>query len=525
MMNGFLHAEGRKIIDGNGDEIVLKGWGLGNWLLPEGYMWESGCPRFDRPRRIEQVIEELTGKEYSKRFWQEFRNNYIRKEDIQYMAKLGYNSVRIPINWRVLMEDAEEIIWKEEGFQLIDRCIEWCKDEKMYVFLDLHGAPGGQTGSNIDDSIDDVPRLFTDKDSWNKGVLLWEKLALRYVDEKWVGGYDLLNEPIAVKGPDEPNFDHLEPKLREFYREVIQRIRKIDKNHMLSLEGIHWATNVSIFDEYYDDNIVLHFHRYAEKPEYKCLKLFIEKAEELNVPLWLGETGENCNEWYTALYPLAVSFNIGYNLWPWKKMNCTNSPCSILRPEGYEKVLDYTLGGPHPGFEESRKIFDQYLKNILLENCILNEDVTRHVHRKAPFSMYAVDFDEVGGKGNSFWGCYQGENTVGYREETGLEIRELYPPKEKKFVFDCQWERFGLVLKENEFVTYTIAESKNLKLTLELCKGESAHLVVKANEISNSIDVKENQETVEINWEDSCVSFIKLSVDMGSVCIKRLIFE
>ena len=106
-INGYLHTQGRKIVDGNNEEIILKGWGLGNWLLPEGYMWlADGGRRFDRPRRIEQVIGELTGKAYAEHFWKSFRENYITREDIRYMAELGYNSVRIPINWRTEKKSA-----------------------------------------------------------------------------------------------------------------------------------------------------------------------------------------------------------------------------------------------------------------------------------------------------------------------------------------------------------------------------------------------------------------------------------
>lgn len=96
------------------------------------------------------------------------------------MAELGYNSVRIPMNYRVFMEDGPGIHWKEEGFQLVDQCLAWCEEAGIYAFLDLHGAPGGQTGSNIDDSVDDVPRLFIDQDSWDKTIALWVKLAERY---------------------------------------------------------------------------------------------------------------------------------------------------------------------------------------------------------------------------------------------------------------------------------------------------------------------------------------------------------
>ena len=119
-VNGFLRAQGREIHNGKGEPIVLSGWGLGNWLLCEGYMWKAG-PRADRPRRIEEVVRELAGSEYAAGFWPRFRENNIRREDILRMGELGYNSVRLPIGWRVLMEDEPGVHWKEEGFQLIDR--------------------------------------------------------------------------------------------------------------------------------------------------------------------------------------------------------------------------------------------------------------------------------------------------------------------------------------------------------------------------------------------------------------------
>lgn len=93
-IEGFLHTKGKKIVDGRGEEILLTGWGLGNWLLQEGYMWKAYGERFDRPSRIEKVVEELTGRDFAEYFWKEYRENYIRREDILAMAELGYNSVR-----------------------------------------------------------------------------------------------------------------------------------------------------------------------------------------------------------------------------------------------------------------------------------------------------------------------------------------------------------------------------------------------------------------------------------------------
>lgn len=231
-VKGFLDVKGQKIVNGDGEEILLTGWGLGNWLLCEGYMWLSkGSENFDRPRRIEAVIEEFAGKEFAEAFWEKFRSTYITEEDIRYLAELGYNSIRIPLNSRLfLSEEAEEIQFLEEGFGLVDDCIAWCKKYGLYVFLDLHGAPGGQTGANIDDSRDDLPRLFMEQNYFDRGIALWEEIARRYKDEWIVGGYDLLNEPIRPKRFDtDTDVDDLLPRLEEFYEKAIEAVRKIDK--------------------------------------------------------------------------------------------------------------------------------------------------------------------------------------------------------------------------------------------------------------------------------------------------------
>ena len=51
----FLHADGQNMVDESGQKILLQGVGLGNWMLPEGYMWKFG-ENGDRPRKIEKGL-------------------------------------------------------------------------------------------------------------------------------------------------------------------------------------------------------------------------------------------------------------------------------------------------------------------------------------------------------------------------------------------------------------------------------------------------------------------------------------
>lgn len=531
-VNGYLRAVDRAIVNGEGEEIILSGWGLGNWLLPEGYMWTTdGNSRFDRPQRIEAVIRELTGTKYSEQFWTAFRNNYITREDIRIMAEQGYNSVRIPFNWRILMENEPGINWKEEGFQLIDRCLDWCEEFKLYAFLDLHGAPGGQTGQNIDDSIDDVPRLFIDEDSWNKGIALWKQLADRYKDRWIVGGYDLLNEPIKTPTPGK-DFEYLVPKLVQFYEEAIAAIRTVDTKHMLSIEGHHWATDTSIFFKKYDDNMVVHFHRYTCYPEISSFYEFLEVSERLNAPLWLGETGENLNEWYTALYPLAAELNIGYNLWPWKKMDTTNSPYSVSLPDGWDRIMEYTRGGVHPGYEQASRIFDQYLENMKIGNCRYNAEVTSAVFRIPGCTVRATDFDELPGKGVAYSGLRTEGNHYNYRSRTGMRIVEdsKLEDLQKRFVFDILWDRFVLELQGGEFAVYTINDTtEDSSLSFVYSADQPVSVTVLQDEralvtlnLQASLD---KQNIAPVSLCGASTSKIKIKVNAGRMLLEKIIFR
>lgn len=532
LARGFLKAKGTAIVNELGEEIILTGWGIGNWLLCEGYMWMvRGDERFDRPRNIERTVRQLAGTSYADKFWTEFRQNYITREDIRLMAELGYNSIRIPFNWRILMEEEPGLVWKEDGFALLDKCINWCEEFGIYVFLDLHGAPGGQTGANIDDSVDNLPRLFMDRDSWDKCIALWVKIAGRYKDRWIVGGYDLLNEPIRPEAPRYVNCDHLVPKLVQFYDEAIAEIRKIDTKHLISIEGHHWSTDATIFYKKYDENMVIHFHRYGCYPTLDSYKEFLEVSERLNAPLWLGETGENYVEWFTAMYPLAVDLGIGYNLWPWKKMECLNSPYSVKKPKGWEKISDYIQGGVHPGYEEAQKILDEYLENIKVNNCTENSAVNSAVFRKPGCRVRATDFDTFPGKGASYSGIRKEGNIYNFRTDTCMKFNAISDePYKRRFGFDCGWDRLVLELEKGEYAAYSIYEvSQGNAVTLELHSSEAA-LISILQDSSEICRLQLDEQTVpykaqKIPLVSKDKSAVKIQVLEGKIQLAALSFD
>lgn len=543
VVKGFLDVDGTRIINEEGKTVLLKGWGLGNWLLCEGYMWKSmGGERFDRPRRIEAVIEELTGAEYAKEFWRRFRENYINEADIKRMKELGYNSVRIPINSRLFLKEAPGLNWVEEGFLLLDRVIDWCEKYGLYAFIDLHGAPGGQTGANIDDCIDDMPRLFIDEDCFQKGIQLWKRLAERYSDRYIVGGYDLLNEPLRPKRhAKDKEVEYLVPRLCEFYEKATAEIRKVDKKHLLSIEGHHWATANDVFYKKYDDKMIIHFHRYACIPDKSCYRDYLELREKWNVPLWLGETGENTIEWFTAMYPLAESLGIGYNIWPWKKMDCTNSPCSVPMPKDWNLIIDYTNGGMHPGYDKAKEILEEYLHNMLLDNCDFKEEVSAAVLREPGSVIRGTDFDEFAEKGNSLFpeenlvsgkgitysGLHMEDNIYRYRLGTGMTIKEKHKDYQKKFGFDCGFLKYVVELAQEEYAGYSlnnIGEKSEISVSY-YCKEAAVFEILQDGRVLSVIECEpgeEQKDTGRLVLSQSRHSILTVKVIRGSIELEAI---
>ncbi|MEZ4766180.1 MAG: hypothetical protein R3C26_24225 [Calditrichia bacterium] len=58
---------------------------------------------------------------------------------------------------------------------LIDSLVNWCEKHNLCVIIGMHGAPGGQTGANIDDdqSTDEPGALFMDVRNQDRLVDLW----------------------------------------------------------------------------------------------------------------------------------------------------------------------------------------------------------------------------------------------------------------------------------------------------------------------------------------------------------------
>ena len=455
----LLHTAGQNIVNASGEKIYLKGVGLGNWLLPEGYMWKFGALG-DRPRKIEKVVADLIGEEKAQSFWKAYRHNYITEADIKRIHELGFNCLRLPINSRLLLTEEENPVYIEDGFQLIDSLVSWCKKYKLYVILDMHAAPGGQTGANIDDSRNDSPELFINQKYQDQLVNLWIKIAQRYKDEPAIAAYDLLNEPLPIGTGYADKYKQL---LVPLYKRITSEIRKVDQKHMITLEGFNWANDWSLFDKPFDNNVFYQFHYYcwARPDNLNDINYFIKERNELNTPIWVGETGEKGNTIYWGTSQYLAANNIGFAFWPWKKMDTKNTPYSIKKPDNWDLISEYTKGGAKSDSIVADKILNDFLENIKLSNCEYFEDVCNAILTRIPGKIEAENYGHDGFN-RSYFVLDTLNKSKFYRKEEPVQIQ--LDSKDK----DQLWSDQSVELRKSEWVVYNFNSLDNRKHQLTI---------------------------------------------------------
>ena len=103
---GFLKADGQKIVNDKGENVVLRGVGLGGWMLQEGYMLHLN--KEGQQYRIRQRIASLIGEEKTDAFYKAWLANHTTKSDIDSLHAWGFNSVRLPMHYKLFTLPADQ---------------------------------------------------------------------------------------------------------------------------------------------------------------------------------------------------------------------------------------------------------------------------------------------------------------------------------------------------------------------------------------------------------------------------------
>ncbi len=414
---GFLHRVDKKIYNGAGQEVLLKGIGLGGWLVQEGYMLQTSA--FANAQwQIRAKITDLIGDANTETFYQAYRDNYVRKTDIDSLKKWGFNSVRLPMHYNLFSTNTNPPVFLTTGFDIIDSLLSWCEANQIYLILDMHAAPGGQSDEPISDYNPAYPSLWQSEQNKNLLVQIWRKIAERYHDKEWFGGYDLINEPKWNLPPNNQ-------PLRDLYIRLTDTIRAVDNNHLIFIEGNWFATDFSGLTPPWDENMAYSFHKYWNGNTQPSIQYLVDLRNSTNRPLWLGETGENSNKWFTDCVELMKTNNIGWAWWPHKKIESISGPFSAYKLPGYQTLLNYWNGSaPRPSAIFSYNALMAQANALLAENCVFQKDVIDALIRQPnnniiiPFAdnlvpgiVYATDYDL--GKMTIAYNDNSSENTGG----------------------------------------------------------------------------------------------------------------
>jgi endoglucanase len=182
--------------------------------------------------------------EFSERHYESF----IRKDDIARIADIGFNHVRLPIDYSVLENDDNPYVYREDGFSHINDCLDWAKHYNLGIIIDLHSAPGFRFNRPENTT------LFADPVCQERFISLWREIAKRYRDEGASLEFELLNEIVLPDGG----------LWNEYASRIIKGIREIDERREIVIGGNNYNSvnalhEITIFD---DPHVIYTFHFY-----------------------------------------------------------------------------------------------------------------------------------------------------------------------------------------------------------------------------------------------------------------------
>jgi endoglucanase len=423
---GFLKASGTKIVNGSGEEIILRGMGIGGWMLQEPYMLQLSDVAANQTAIKNRIIN-LVGADAAETFYDAWLDNFFTRQDVDSLARYGFNSIRLPMHYNLFTLPIElepvpgEQTWLDRGFALTDSVLGWCKANNMYLILDLHAAPGGQGKDQaISDYTPSKHSLWEDTLNQKKTVELWRKLAQRYASEEWIGAYDVINEPnwsfggVNANGCDEQT----NAPLKKLLKEITSAIREVDTNHIVIIEGNCWGGNYNGLTPPWDTNMVYSFHKYWNENTTSTIQGMLNLRNNNNVPIWLGESGENSNHWFAGAIRLMETNNIGWAWWPLKKIQSVVGPYSITLTPEYQSIINYWKnGGSSPSPYVAANTLMDLAQRTRLSNCTFSPDVFDAMMRQ-PFDVTIRPYGPNNIPGTIFASQYDmGRNTYSYSDQ------------------------------------------------------------------------------------------------------------
>ena len=177
--------------------------------------------------------------------------SFITEKDIADIASLGFDHVRVPVDYNVLEdEEGNEI---PSGFGYLEHCRQWCEKNGLNMLIDLHECYGYSFDPLKKDM--DRKKFFYDRTLQERFFNLWKRIAGMFSGYPDQVAFEPLNEVVLFEVRDAWN---------DVLRQYIKLIRSIAPESYIVVGGVFYNSvmTVKYLDVPVDDRIVYNFHCY-----------------------------------------------------------------------------------------------------------------------------------------------------------------------------------------------------------------------------------------------------------------------
>jgi len=308
----MLQVTNGKITDCTGKVIQLRGTCVGGWMNMENFV--NGYPGSEDGMRC--TLRDVLGASKAEFFLNSMMDKMLGEADIRFIKESGASVVRLALNYRHFESDQKPFEYMEAGFARLDKILNFCEKHDLYAILDLHAVQGWQNNDWHCDNDSGHTYFWAHPHFQDRFIALWKEFAKRYKNRAVVAGYDLMNEPACnacrgrFTGIDKypRNWD----RINGVFHRAVEAIRSIDPDHIIFLEGDHYAALFEGLETPFSNNLVYSSHNYIDAGfgpgpypgSIKGIYWDKEKQREIflshegsvftrkhSVPLWVGEFG------------------------------------------------------------------------------------------------------------------------------------------------------------------------------------------------------------------------------------------
>jgi Cellulase (glycosyl hydrolase family 5)/Ca-dependent carbohydrate-binding module xylan-binding len=377
--DGFVHQSGTQLLDGANRPLRLRGVNLGGWLLWEGWVWGQGFDYIGESAMMRN-LSSLVGPAQAEQFRSDVRANYVSGSDFKAMSAYGLNVARVLFNYRLLEDDGQPFVYKQSGWDVLDRLVSDAKQADVYLVLDMQAAPCSQMYAFISDYVG-PDFLWSSAQCQDRMAALWKAIAARYTHQNVVAGYDLLGETIIG-----------DAQLLALYKRVTAAIRQVDRNHVIIYEGNYMARTFDLFTALPDSNAMLSFHDYPWAFPGQDLTVrmtgYDAAARRLNAPQWAGEFGQSP---YDDIQKYVTVFNsdplvAGWAQYTWKQSLGFPALQTIQHTPASRKLIDWinVPSRPRPTAAEATQGMSDFVGAIRFEETVHDARLRRILAADAP---------------------------------------------------------------------------------------------------------------------------------------------